>query len=84
MPLIFRQGPAGTAFTVAVAAWLVFEFVMRARQRRQAGGPAYADPTFLVLIACLVAASSRRRCSAATPGCRGQEAWPGPPWQGSP
>ena len=54
MPLIFRQGPAATAFTAAVAAWLVFEFVMRARQRRQAGRPASADPTFSVLIACLV------------------------------
>jgi hypothetical protein len=56
MPLIFRPGPAATAFTAAVAAWLVFEFVMWARQRRQAGGPASADPTFSVLIACLAAA----------------------------
>ncbi len=56
MPLIFRQGPAGAAFTAAVAVWLVFEFVMRIRQRRQAGGPAPADPTYSVLILCLVAA----------------------------
>ena len=54
MPLIFRQGPASTAFAVAVTAWLVFELVMRASQRRQAGRPASADPTFSVLIACLV------------------------------
>jgi transposase len=32
MPLIFRHGPAATAFTAAVAAWLVFELVMRARR----------------------------------------------------
>ena len=56
MPLIFRQGPAGAAFTAAVAVWLIFEFVMRIRQRRQASGPASADPTYLVLVACVVAA----------------------------
>jgi protein-S-isoprenylcysteine O-methyltransferase Ste14 len=73
MPLIFRQGPAGAAFTAAVAAWLVFEFVMRARQRRQAGGPAAADPTYLVLVACLVAAV----ISAEVLGRDGQLPWPG-------
>ncbi len=56
MPLIFRQGPAGAAFTAAVAAWLVFEVVMRARQRRQASGPASADPTYFVLVAAVIAA----------------------------
>ena len=40
MPLIFRHGPAGAAFTAAVAAWLVFELVMRIRERRRAAGPA--------------------------------------------
>jgi protein-S-isoprenylcysteine O-methyltransferase Ste14 len=73
MPLIFRQGPAATAFTAAVAAWLVFEFVMRARQRRQAGRPAPADPTFLILIACLVAAVA----AAEMLGRDGQLPWPG-------
>jgi hypothetical protein len=60
-----------------VAAWLIFELVMRARQRRQAGRPASADTTFSVLIACLAAAG------AATADCHGPEAWPGPPRQGS-
>ena len=73
MPLIFRQGPAATAFTVAVAAWLIFEFVMRARQRRQAGRPAAADPTFLVLIASLVAAV----IAAEALGRDGRLPWPG-------
>ena len=73
MPLIFRQGPAATAFTAAVAAWLVFEFVMRARQRRQAAGPTSADPTFLVLIACLVAAV----IAAEVLGREGRLPWPG-------
>ena len=73
MPLIFRQGPAATAFTVAVAAWLIFEFVMRARQRRQAGRPASADPTFLVLIASLVAAV----IAAEALGRDGRLPWPG-------
>ena len=73
MPLIFRQGPAATAFTVAVAAWLVFEFVMRIRQRRQAAGPTSADPTFLVLIACLVAAV----IAAEVLGREGRLPWPG-------
>lgn len=73
MPLIFHQGPASTAFTVAVAAWLVFELVMRARQRRQAGRPASADPTFSVLIACLVAAV----VAAEVLGRDGRLPWPG-------
>ena len=71
--MIFRQGPAGTAFTAAVMAWLVFEFVMRARQRRQAGRPACADPTFLVLIACLAAAVA----AAEMLGRDGRLPWPG-------
>ena len=73
MPLIFRQGPAGAAFTAAVAVWLIFEFVMRIRQRRQASGPASADPTYLVLVACVVAAV----IAAEVLGRRGQLPWPG-------
>ncbi len=73
MPLIFRHGPAAAAFTAAVAAWLVFEFVMRVRQRRRAGGPASTDPTYLVLVACLVAAV----IAAEALGRRGGLPWPG-------
>ena len=73
MPLIFRQSPAGAAFTAAVAVWLIFEFVMRIRQRRQASGPVSADPTYLVLVACLVAAI----IAAEVLGRRGQAPWPG-------
>jgi len=73
MPLIFRQGPAGQAFTAAVAVWLVFEFVMRIRQRRQANGPASADPTYLVLAFCLIAAV----VAAEVLGRHGRLPWPG-------
>ena len=73
MPLIFRPGPAATAFTAAVGAWLVFELVMRARQRRQAGRPAPADPTFSILIGCLAAAVA----AAEMLGRDGRLPWPG-------
>jgi protein-S-isoprenylcysteine O-methyltransferase Ste14 len=73
MPLIFRPGAAGAAFTAAVAAWLIFEFVMRARQRRLAGGPTARDPSYLVLLACLVGAV----IAAEVLGRRGRLPWPG-------
>ncbi len=56
MPLVFRPGAAEVAFNVAVAAWLVFEFVMRVRQGLRARGPAAPDPSALVLMPALVAA----------------------------
>src|SRR5215472_7785366 len=73
MPLIFRPGAAGAAFTAAVAAWLIFELVMRIRQRRQADGPAARDPSYGVLLACLVAAV----IAAEVLGRRGGLRWPG-------
>lgn len=73
MPLIFRHGPAGAAFTAAVAAWLVFEFVMRIHQRRRAGGPPATDITYSVLVLCLVAAV----IAAEVLGRRGGLPWPG-------
>jgi protein-S-isoprenylcysteine O-methyltransferase Ste14 len=36
VPLIFRPGAGELAYNVALAAWLVFEFVMRVRQRLRA------------------------------------------------
>jgi protein-S-isoprenylcysteine O-methyltransferase Ste14 len=73
MPLIFRQGPAAAAFTAAVAACLVFEFVMRIRQRRQASGPPATDITYSVLVVCMVAAV----IAAEVLGRRGWLPWPG-------
>jgi protein-S-isoprenylcysteine O-methyltransferase Ste14 len=73
MPLIFRPGAAGTVFTVAVAAWLVFEFVMRVRQRRRAGSPPATDTTYSVLVLCIVAAV----IAAEVLGRCGQLPWPG-------
>ena len=73
MPLIFRQGAAAAAFTAAVAAWLVFEVVMRVRQRRQASDPAATDPTYVVLVFCLAAAV----IAAEVLGRDGRLPWPG-------
>ena len=73
VPLIFRDGAAATAFTVAVVAWAVFELVMRGRQRLRAGGPAAPDPSFAGLLACLGAAV----IAAEALGRRGGLPWPG-------
>jgi len=73
VPLIFRDGAAETAFTVAVVAWAVFELVMRGRQRLRAGGPAARDPSFAGLLACLGAAV----IAAEALGRRGGLPWPG-------
>ena len=73
MPLIFRHGAAETAFIVAVAAWVVFEFVMRMRQRLRASGPPAWDRSALVLLPCLGAAVAL----AQVLGRRGRLPWPG-------
>jgi protein-S-isoprenylcysteine O-methyltransferase Ste14 len=48
-PLVFRHGPAEVAFTIAVAAWVLFEAVMRVRQRLRATDPPN-DPSFFVVV----------------------------------
>ena len=53
MPLVFRPGAAEATFTVALAVWLVFEFVMRVRQHLQSKGPATVDRSAFVLVPCL-------------------------------
>ncbi len=73
MPLIFRHGAAEAAFIAAVAVWLVFEFVMRVRQRLRAGGPAAWDPSAFVLVPCLAAAI----VAAEVLGRHGRLPWPG-------
>jgi protein-S-isoprenylcysteine O-methyltransferase Ste14 len=55
-PLVFRHGAAEWAFIVAVAAWLVFELVMRVRQFQRAEGPPPRDPSVVVLVPCLIGA----------------------------
>jgi len=74
-PLVFRHGAAETAFTVAVAAWAVFELVMRVRQALQSKGPASLDRSAFVLVPCLVAAI----IVAELLGHRGGLPWPGGP-----
>jgi protein-S-isoprenylcysteine O-methyltransferase Ste14 len=73
VPLIFRHGAAETAFIVAVAAWAVFEFVMRVRQRLRASGPAARDLSAFVLLPCLAASV----VVAEVLGRRGRLPWPG-------
>ena len=73
MPLVFRHGAAETAFIVSLAAWLVFEFVMRARQRLRASGPPAWDRSALVLLPCLATAVAL----AQVLGRRGGLLWPG-------
>jgi protein-S-isoprenylcysteine O-methyltransferase Ste14 len=73
VPLIFRPGPAETAFSAAVAAWAVFELVMRVRQRLRAGRPAAPDASAIVLVPCLAAAV----IASQVLGRRGGRLWPG-------
>jgi protein-S-isoprenylcysteine O-methyltransferase Ste14 len=73
VPLVFRHGAAEVAFTVALAAWLVFEFVMRVRQHLRSRGPASADPSAFILVPCLVACV----VLAQVLGRRGGLPWPG-------
>jgi protein-S-isoprenylcysteine O-methyltransferase Ste14 len=73
VPLVFRHGGAETAFIVALAAWVVFEFVMRVRQRLRSSGPPAWDRSAVVLLPCLAAAV----VLAQMLGRRGGLLWPG-------
>jgi protein-S-isoprenylcysteine O-methyltransferase Ste14 len=73
IPLVYRHGAAETVFIVALATWLVFEFVMRVRQRMLASGPPSRDPTFFVLVATLAGSI----ILAEVLGRRGGLPWPG-------
>ncbi len=73
VPLVFRHGAAEAAFSVALAVWLVFEFVMRVRQHLQSRGPASVDRSAFILVPCLVACV----VLAEVLGRRGGLPWPG-------
>ncbi len=73
LPLVFRPGAAETAFLAVLAAWLVFELVMRVRQRQLARGATGGDPTIFVLVACLAGAV----IAAQALGRGGGLDWPG-------
>ncbi len=73
VPLVFRHGAAEAAFTVAVAVWAVFEFIMRVRQHLQSRGPAAVDRSAFVLVPCLVGSV----ILAEVLGRRGGLPWPG-------
>lgn len=74
-PLVFQHGGAATAFTVAVACWVVFELVMRVRQQRIASGPPSRDPTMLVTWAAVAGSV----VAAELLGRSGLLPWPGSP-----
>ena len=73
MPLVFRHGAAEAAFTVALAVWLAFEFVMRVRQHLQSKGPASVDRSAFILVPCLAGCV----VLAEVLGRRGGLPWPG-------
>jgi protein-S-isoprenylcysteine O-methyltransferase Ste14 len=73
VPLIYRHGAAETAFTVALAIWVVFELVGRVGQRLRSKGPASLDRSAFVLIPCLVASVALTQVL----GRRGTLPWPG-------
>jgi protein-S-isoprenylcysteine O-methyltransferase Ste14 len=73
VPLVFRHGAAEATFTVALAVWLVFEFVMRVRQHLQSKGPATVDRSAFVLVPCLAGCV----VLAEVLGRRGGLPWPG-------
>ena len=75
MPLVFRHGAAETAFTVAIAVWAVFEFVMRVRQHYLSRGPGTVDRSAFVLVPCLVGSV----VLAEVLGRGGRLPWPGGP-----
>jgi protein-S-isoprenylcysteine O-methyltransferase len=64
---------AEVAFDVALAAWVVFEFVMRMRQHLRARGPAALDRSAFVLVPCLGGSVA----AAEVLGRRGRLPWPG-------
>jgi protein-S-isoprenylcysteine O-methyltransferase Ste14 len=73
VPLVFRHGAAEVAFTVAIAVWAIFEFVMRVRQHLLSRGPGAVDRSAFVLLPCLVGSV----VLAEVLGRRGGLPWPG-------
>lgn len=73
MPLVYRHGAAETAFTVALAAWVVFEFAGRVGQRLRSKGPPSFDRSAFVLIPSMLASV----IVAQVLGRHGGLPWPG-------
>jgi protein-S-isoprenylcysteine O-methyltransferase Ste14 len=72
-PLVFQHGAASVAFSVELFGWLVFEAVMRVRQRLRSQGAPTWDPSAVVLVPCLAGSI----IAAQLLGRRGGLPWPG-------
>jgi protein-S-isoprenylcysteine O-methyltransferase Ste14 len=72
-PLVFQQDAATIVFSVSIGAWVLFEFIMRIRQRSLLQGRAARDPSAVLLVACLTASI----VAAIQLGQHGPVLWPG-------
>lgn len=72
-PLVFQNDAATIVFSIAIAVWVLFEYLMRIRQRSLLQGRAARDPSGVILAACLTAAI----VAAIQLGRHGPLLWPG-------
>src|SRR5438067_5599407 len=72
-PLVFQRDVATIVFSVSIAVWVLFEFVMRIRQRSLLRGRPARDPSGVVLVACLTASV----VASIQLGQHGPLLWPG-------
>jgi protein-S-isoprenylcysteine O-methyltransferase Ste14 len=72
-PLAFHNDAATIVFSVAIAVWVLFEYLMRMRQRSLLRGRAARDPSGVILAACLTASV----VAAIQLGQHGPLLWPG-------
>jgi protein-S-isoprenylcysteine O-methyltransferase Ste14 len=72
-PLVFQNDAATTVFSMAIAVWVLFEYLMRMRQRSLLRGRAARDPSGVILAACLTASV----VASIQLGQHGPLLWPG-------
>jgi protein-S-isoprenylcysteine O-methyltransferase Ste14 len=72
-PLVFQRDVASIVFSVSIAVWVLFESVMRIRQRSLLRGRPARDPSGVVLAACLSASV----VATLQLGLHGPLPWPG-------
>jgi protein-S-isoprenylcysteine O-methyltransferase Ste14 len=72
-PLVFQNDAATIVFSIAIAVWVLFEYLMRMRQRSLLRGRAARDPSGVILAACLTASV----VASIQLGQHGPLLWPG-------